>query len=246
MTDPSRQTNPASPWVDLARNQPGQAGRERAAELYSEWRRATWWRRRTTSRSAEHDARRRAAADVYVARQFARLGPEWKVLHAIPGCGDRDGIDHLLVGPGGVFTVNSRHQADQTVWLGGDTLMVDGERIHYVRDSRAEADCASRVLTSAVGFAVPVASLIVIVGDKRFDVSCQSQDATVRVSTPRGSVRWLRHRSVEWTDYGVGRIFEAARRATAWSHVGAAATGEPATPGPQVIVPLENVRRAAS
>jgi len=250
MTDASGQTNPALPWVDLAANQPGQAGRDRAAALYSQWRRHTWWRRWTTSRSEEHETRRRAAGDVSIARELERLGSGWRVLHTIPSADSAHAIDHLVIGPGGVYTVNSRNRADNTVWLGGDTLMVDGERVHHRRDSLADATFASGVLSDAVGFDVPVGGVVVIVGDRRFDVRCQPDDGSVRVTTPRSCVRWLRHLPVEWTDYGVERIFEAARRSTTWMTPVAVAevadVVEPQQLSRERKVPVADVHRAAS
>lgn len=216
MTAASDQTNPEMPWVDLVANEPGQVGRDRAAALYSQWRRAAWWRRWTTSRSEQHETRRRAAQQVAVAHQFDRLGGAWRVLHGIPTGTGGGRIDHLVIGPGGVYTVNSHHDARMSMWLGGGTLMVNGERVHYLRESRADAAYASTVLSSAVGFDVPVRGLVVIVGDKRFDVRCQPEDTSVRVTTPTACLRWLRQTSGEWTGYGVERIFDAARRSTTW------------------------------
>jgi hypothetical protein len=136
-------------------------------------------------------------------------------LHCVPG--DGTDIDHLLIGPGGVFTVNSSHRADQAVCLGADTMIVDGKRVHHVQHSRLEAARASRLLTEAVGFHVPVTGLVVIVGDNRFDVRHQPSDGSVHVTTPRAAVRWLRRLDTDWTPYGVERIHEFARRSTTWS-----------------------------
>jgi hypothetical protein len=257
MTEAPGQTNPASPWVDLAANQPGQAGREHAAALYTQWRQSSWWRRRTTSRSEERQTRRRVAGDVFFARELRRLGPAWKVLHTVPGPEGDVSIDHLLIGPGGVYTVNARHQASSTVWLGDDTLMVDGERVHHLRDSRSEAAFATARLTAAVEFEVPVRGLVVIVGDRRFEVPCQPEDGSVRVTTPKSCVRWLRHLPDEWTEYGIDRIFAAARRSTTWTdpataEADARAVGTAADRAPQAAAPptrdvsIANIHQAAS
>ncbi len=155
-----------------------------------------------------------------------RLGSDWQVLHSIPvggpggdidhrDMGDRE-IDHLVVGRRGVYTVNSSHHASESVWLGEDTIMVHGQRVHPMRDGRLEAARASRLLSAQVGFQVPVVGLVVIVGDTRFDVGQQPADGLVQVTTPRAAVRWLRRRENQWTSYGVERICEYARRPTTW------------------------------
>ena len=49
------------------------------------------------------------------------------MLDAVPvGTGSTD-IDHVLVGPGGVFTINTKHHLGQPVWVARRTLMVAGE-----------------------------------------------------------------------------------------------------------------------
>lgn len=44
------------------------------------------------------------------------------------GAADAD-IDHVLVGPAGVFTVNAKHHPSASVWVGGDTFIVNGQRV---------------------------------------------------------------------------------------------------------------------
>ncbi|MFF2300083.1 nuclease-related domain-containing protein [Arthrobacter sp. NPDC058127] len=58
-----------------------------------------------------------ALGEVAVGRILERLGPEWTVLHAVPvGAGTSD-IDHVLIGPSGVFTLNTKNHTGQSVWV---------------------------------------------------------------------------------------------------------------------------------
>ena len=61
-----------------------------------------------------------ALGEMAVGRELSKLGPEWMVLHAVPvGSGDSD-IDHVLIGPPGVFTINTKHhQRGRTGWAPG-------------------------------------------------------------------------------------------------------------------------------
>jgi len=69
---------------------------------------------------------RGALGELAVGRLLATLGPEWTVLHAVPvGTGTSD-IDHVLIGPAGVFTLNTKNHSDQSVWVAGRTLMGAG------------------------------------------------------------------------------------------------------------------------
>ena len=50
-----------------------------------------------------------------VAARLAKLGGHWRVLHAVP-VGDRGSdIDHVVIGPAVVFTINSKHHPHASV-----------------------------------------------------------------------------------------------------------------------------------
>ena len=41
--------------------------------------------------------------------------PRWRVLHSVPVEGGRD-IDHVMIGPPGVVTINSKHHRPGAWW----------------------------------------------------------------------------------------------------------------------------------
>ncbi len=159
------------------------------------------------------------SADPRLARTWQKLGPEWRVLDSVIIGNEGREVDHLLIGPTGVYAVNAKHHADDTVCLGDNTLIVNGERVHHVRDSCQEATLVSRLLSKAVGFEVRAKGMVVIVGDRRFDVRHQPREATVYVATPQSSLRWLQRQEVEWTPWGVDRIYDLALRTSTWRDV---------------------------
>ncbi|UFR07365.1 NERD domain-containing protein [Streptomyces sp. Go40/10] len=74
-------------------------------------------------------------------------------------------IDHLLIGPGGVFSINTRHHHKRAVRVGDDFVKVDhGKPEPYARKSRAEASRVARVLERYGDFSVPVEPVLVFVG----------------------------------------------------------------------------------
>ena len=79
---------------------PGQSVRERIAELDAE--RAMW--------------ARGEAGERLVGAELDRLAPhEWWVFHAIPRGSAGTDIDHLVIGVGGVFTVNTKNVSGKRV-----------------------------------------------------------------------------------------------------------------------------------
>lgn len=152
-----------------------------------------------------------------VAAQLAKLvrkDARWRVLHAIPVGTRGSDIDHLVVGPAGVFTINAKHHPGAKVWVGGNTVMVDGFKQPYVRNSRHEAARASKLLTHACGFAVHVEGLIVTVNAG--DVVVKSQPEGVSVVPRMQVAKWLRRHGEIHDESSVDTIYEAARRSTTW------------------------------
>ena len=83
-----------------------------------------------------------------VGRMLSALDDSWTVLHAVPvGKGTSD-IDHVAIGPGGVFTVNTKHHPGRTVWFAPRTFMVAGQKQPYIRNSEHEAERATKKLHS--------------------------------------------------------------------------------------------------
>ncbi|GAA3533822.1 nuclease-related domain-containing protein [Nocardioides daeguensis] len=150
-----------------------------------------------------------------VAAQLAKLGPEWRVLHAIR-VGDRGSdIDHLLIGPGGVLTVNAKNHPNASIWVGGDTFMVNGQRVPYVRNSRHEATRAGRLLTEHVGFPVTALGVIAVIGARKgFKVKGQPADGSVVVLPRRRISQYVRNLPQRLAERQIAAIHDVARRST--------------------------------
>jgi hypothetical protein len=95
-----------------------------------------------------------ALAELEVVRALDALGEEWTVLHSVPS-GDGALIDHLAIGPAGVFAIGIRNHAGQRVWVGERTFMADNERLDYLAHFDELALSASLRLTEASDVALP-------------------------------------------------------------------------------------------
>jgi hypothetical protein len=125
-------------------------------------------------------------------------------------------IDHLVIGPRGVFTLSAKHHQGAKVWVGGDTVMVNGQRQPYVRNSRHEATRASRLLTAACGFPVAVTGVVVLVGAD--DIKFKTPPDGVCTVTRFQLARWLRSQALALDASTAAAIFKAARRSVTWQH----------------------------
>ena len=216
---PASGPSPTEPrWHDLAEAPAGAATRERAlAERAAQGPIRHLIARLVDAKTEERAWRIGADGEEAVAEQLAGLGVHWRVLHAVR-VGDRGAdIDHVVVGPGGVFTVNAKNHPKASVWVGGDVFLVNGQRHAYVRKSRFEAQRASRMLAEHVGFPVPVTGIIAVVGARRgFTVKAQPADGAVVVVPRRGIRRFLQSRPSRLGLREIDAIHEVARRSSTW------------------------------
>lgn len=155
-----------------------------------------------------------ALGEIAVGKILERLGPDWTVLHAVPvGAGTSD-IDHVLVGPAGVFTLNTKNHAGQSVWVAGRTLMVSGKKQRHLYNAGHEAARASKLLTREVSATVAVTGVVVVVAPKSLAVRERPRD--VAVVTERQLLRWLSDRPNVLTPGQISALTAASIRPGTW------------------------------
>lgn len=200
------------PEYDLARNRPGEALRARVRDLspgpYG--RLAALVLRRRTEADSWRDG---LAGERAVAGELKRLPRDWRVLHSIPLPRDVD-IDHLLIGPGGVFTINTKNHRGKDVWVGDDSVKVNhGEARPYVRKARAEASRAARALERGCRFPVPVQPVLAFVRPAALTVEPSLHDVR---AVPERSLSALGPLTGVLTADQVRTVYEVARDRRTW------------------------------
>ncbi|GAA4907923.1 NERD domain-containing protein [Streptomyces coeruleoprunus] len=153
-----------TPQDDLASNQPGAGLAGLLAGKGQTPMRRIW--SRLLGRTSEWESWHKGlAGERRVGRELERLHPfGWRVLHGIPTPTGGD-IDHLLIGPGGVFVVNAKYHDGKSVWLGDHAAKVNhGRPQPYANISRSEARRVREVLERYCEFPVHVEPVLVFVG----------------------------------------------------------------------------------
>ena len=140
-------------------------------------------RRRTDERAW----RRGANGERFTGWLLGRLPAGWHTFHDIP-VGDRGAnIDHLVIGPGGVFTVNAKN-------LSGDirvtrrSIVHNGRVTDFLPKAAAEARRASALLSAAAGFTVGVRPVLAILVDV-WTITERPDD--IYVGAPFQARRWI-------------------------------------------------------
>ena len=220
-TTPDAQPQPVpDPAEDLAARPAGAMAREQAVALKQAAPVRTFLARALGVHTDERAWRIGADGEEKVAAQLAKLAsndPRWHFLHAVPVGENGADIDHVVIGPGGVFTLNAKHHPGAKIWVGGNTLMVNGQRQPYLRNSAHEARRASRMLTAACGFPVAATGVVVPVGAD--DVVIKTPPTEVHVVYRRALAGWLRQQPAVLPDATIEAVFTAARRSTTWTPI---------------------------
>jgi hypothetical protein len=150
-----------------------------------------------------------------VGEELQLLGPNWRVLHAVPGGDERLGIEHLLIGPAGVVALHTRRRPGSRVVVTERSIRVDHHRTHHLHVCRRAGARAGDVLTAACGFPVTVLPVIVFVDLRSFEVDRQPDD--VYVTTRKRLIPWLDWMPATMEAPAVESVFSAARSSTTWT-----------------------------
>ena len=145
--------------------------------------------------------------------RLVELDPRWSFLNSIP-VRTRSDIDHLVIGPGGIFTINTKHHHGGVVWVAEGACLVNQTWRHYVNDSRAEAELARTRLSAATGVDIAVTGLVVMVGVEKLTVKAQCPD--VQVLDQSELVDVLLNQPPALAADTTAAVLQASRNQTTW------------------------------
>lgn len=199
---------------DLVKNLAGAAARAKRNEVNAEAPVLNLVARVLGVKTDERNWRVGAKGEEKVAGQLAKLGEGWHRIHAVPVGENGSDIDHVVIGPPGVFTINAKRHPRGRAWVGERAVMVNGYKTKYLRNSRFEAKRAAQLLSDACGFPVSVTAIIVFVDLDTYTVKQMPSD--VQVTTRLRLLQWIRALPPALEADAVESIFAKARLSTTW------------------------------
>lgn len=175
---------------------PGQGTAERIAELDRE--RAQWQQGQD--------------GEFIVAEELTKLpNGEWWVFHAIPRGGRGADIDHLVIGVGGVFTLNAKHLSSRA-WAAQRTLMVGGVKTDFLPVATHEARDVARRMHGRVGREVAVHPVLVFTNG----VTVRAMPHDVAVVDVSDVFAWITNRPKMMTPQAAYELVLIANDSATW------------------------------
>lgn len=206
---------PAQATVDLADNVAGAAVRAKRDEVNAKAPVFNLVARLFGVRTEERSWRVGAKGEEKVGKELAKLPDGWRVLHAVVVSAAGTDIDHVVIGPGGVFTLNTKRHPEAKLTVYEHALYINGHKeTGYLRKSRAEARRAAGLLGAACGSTVPVQPLLVFVDLAEFKVKRPPADVTI--TTTMRLNRFLLDQPQRWNPEQVETMYGHARLSTTW------------------------------
>ena len=150
-----------------------------------------------------------------VTQRLDRLAEEgWETVHDVPLGRQGSLLEHLLIGPGGLFTVTERRHPGERVRARGRAMTVSGQPVSYLRDSRLEAARTQDRLMAAGCAQINVRGVLVLQGELDLDVATSPNDP---LAVPRNEVPAVfRRMPTVLDDARVAALAKVARRRTTW------------------------------
>jgi hypothetical protein len=159
--------------------------------------------------------RRGASGERITGWWLAGLPAGWYVFHDIPVGRRGANIDHLVVGPGGVFTINTKNLSGSIV-VNPRTLTHNGYRTNFLPKASEEARRVSRLLSASTGRPVEVRGLLAILAD---EWTVKKQPTDVFVGGPRGAKHWMLRQPAVLRPQDVIAVAAAASKPATWTTI---------------------------
>lgn len=175
---------------------------------------------------------RKARGEVAVVDVLSQLGPQWVVRTCQSA--ECNGVEHIVIGPPGIFCMVVRHHAGSAVWIDGAVFLADGERMTHLRDAEFSAVRLTQQLSDSIGSRVEVTPCLVVIDPR--SVTVAKPPRRVAVMTVRDIRTWFKGTPALLSVDEVKGLHSAAAEHPDW-----AALADPRAPSAEVLEKFRKV-----
>jgi hypothetical protein len=163
-----------------------------------------------------------AQGEIAVGKILSGLPPEWRVFHALPVGKAGADIDHLVLGPGGIFIINTKHHGGKKIWIAEKGFTVAGQTKPYIRNSEFEAARVTKILHKRMPHLPLGRPVIALVNPAQIII--KKKPARVAVLDAITLRRWLLKQPVALTDVDLVELATVVDTPSTWSAAKSAPT----------------------
>ncbi|MDR7380921.1 nuclease-related domain-containing protein [Promicromonospora iranensis] len=217
--DPAPALSPVDRGRDLSSNKAGAGVRQTARTKFREAPLANLFKRLTgRSTGGDWSWRQGMRGEREVGRVLdkaiaGRKG--WFLLHGITRNVRGTDVDHLLIGPGGIFSINAKFHQGKDVWVGEHVVGVGRTPTKHVVKARAEAKAVRKILHAACPTPHPVTPVVVIAGASNFSRG-EKVPGDVVVLPVAEIPDWLNALRESMRPWEVEQLYDVARWERTW------------------------------
>ncbi|MBF0672610.1 MAG: NERD domain-containing protein [Salinibacterium sp.] len=166
-----------------------------------------------------------AAGEFEVCRSLSGLHSSL-VLHSVSASFEGKPVDHVVVGPGGVFAVHALYAAGEEVVVSALGLRVAGHPLPELRRARHSVGAVERCLMEEAGGEVRVTGVLAVIDAGA--VTMTERPLDVAVVDARALSRWIQRQPRTLTDERLAELVQAASRPATWAREATAGCVDPA------------------
>jgi hypothetical protein len=156
--------------------------------------------------------RRGADGEERVAQSLSRLPMGWYVFHDLTVGSRGANLDHVVVGPGGVFVLNTKNLTGN-VWIAERAFLHNGRKTDYLRAAKREGQIATDRLTLAAGLTVSAVPVLVVFADR---ITLKASPPDVRIVEGPHIRRWLERQAAVLAPDQARAVAKAADDPSTW------------------------------
>lgn len=143
---------------------------------------------------------------------LGRLPEGWFVFHDVPVGARGANIDHVVIGPGGVFTINTKNLTG-AIRVNSRSIVHNGSRTDFLPKATAEASRAARLLSASIGRPVEVRGVLAILADEWV---VNRLPEGIYVGGPRSAKHWMLQQPPDLRSSDVIVLAAAASKPQTW------------------------------
>jgi Nuclease-related domain len=205
----------SQPWTDLKQNKPGEALQRKIHNDRGQASRGSALRRFLQLDKEDRSWVTGWKGEQDVANNLKKLRKEWQVLHSIPIGVRYADLDHLVIGPGGIFAINAKHHPKAEVQVTESTIKVAGyNQKTYRKSAENQARRVAEILSPLCSFP-PIVTPVIAIKCKAF-TNTKAHSTAVHVVRTEDLAGWLSQLGPQLSQHQVEQVFEIARRSTIW------------------------------